>query len=148
MPKPTLVDREANITALIYFQGQAPATGRDTQEIVLEVCRDEGLQRVIWFSRILTDPERSDLYEMILAEGIRRHGKPQPGPYLRSLVWPTGVMLGIRTAVGWGEQIVMVSEGGGFARCSEHHRQQAGHPASDHVAELFGSASHRPAGAP
>ena len=27
VPRPTLVDREANITALIYFQGQAPALG-------------------------------------------------------------------------------------------------------------------------
>jgi hypothetical protein len=33
----------------IYFRGHAPATGADTQEVVLEVCQDEGLQRVIWF---------------------------------------------------------------------------------------------------
>ena len=144
MPRPALMDHEANITALIYFRGHAPATGADTQEVVLEVCPDEGLQRVIWFSRVLSLPEQSDLYEQILAEGIRRHGTFQPGPYPRSVIWPAGVLLGVRTAAGWGEQIVMVSEGDGFSRCSGRHRLETGHPAIDHVAELFKPSASRP----
>lgn len=144
MPRPTLMDQEANVTAMIYFRGHPPATGTDTQEVVLDVCRDEGLQRVIWFSQILSVPERVDLYEQLLANGARGHGASRPGPYPRSVIWPTGVLLGVRDSPGRGEQIVMVSEGDGFSRCSDRHREEAGHSAVDHVAELFQPLASRP----
>jgi hypothetical protein len=53
VPKPSMVDREANITALTYFHDRPLAAGIDTDEVILEVCRDEGLQQVIWLSRAL-----------------------------------------------------------------------------------------------
>jgi hypothetical protein len=144
MPKPTLMDQEANITAMIYFYGHPPAIGVDTQEVVLDVCRDEGLQRVVWVSRILSVPERTDLYEQLLTEGVRRHGASRPGPYPRSVIWSTGVLLGVRETPGRGEQIVMVSEGDEFSRCSSRHREEAGHSAVNHVAELFQLLASRP----
>jgi hypothetical protein len=144
MPRPTLMSQEANITAMIYFRGHPPATGADTLEVVLDVCRDEGLQRVIWFSQVLSVPERMDLYEQLLANGVREHGASRPGPYPRSVIWPTGLLLGVRDSPGLGEQIVMVSEGDRFSRCSGRHHEEAGHSAVDHVAELFQPLASRP----
>lgn len=71
VPKPSMVDREANITALVYFRGRAPATGPDTDEVVLEVCWDEGLQQVIWVSRPLAETELPSR-----REGMRLYGAP------------------------------------------------------------------------
>lgn len=144
MPRPTLMDQEANVTAMIYFRGHPPATGANTQEVVLDVCRDEGLQRVIWFSQVLSVPEQTDLYEQLLAEGVRQHGASRPGPYPRSVIWSTGLLLGVRNSPGRGEQIVMMSEGDGFSRCSNRHHEEAGHSAVDHVAELFQPLASRP----
>ena len=136
--KPTLADREGNITALIYFRGWAPATGSQTQEVVLEICRDEGLQQVVWFSRTLPIAERSEVYMTIYREGVRRHGPPRAGPYPRTLEWPEArIVLGVRHAAGLGEQIVMVSRGDDYAACSDRHLTEVGHPATDHIVRLL-----------
>lgn len=136
--KPTLADREGNITALIYFRGWAPATGSQTQEVVLEICRDEGLQQIVWFSRVLPIAEKSEVYTTIYREGVRRHGSPRAGPYPRTLEWPAArTVLGVRHAATLGEQIVMVSRGDGYAACSDRHLTEVGHPATDHIERLL-----------
>jgi hypothetical protein len=40
-------------------QDNPNASGPDTQQVVLEICRDEGLQQVIWVSRDFPEAELS-----------------------------------------------------------------------------------------
>jgi hypothetical protein len=49
----------------------------DTEEIVLQVCKTEGLQQIIWISKLLSTSEERVQLESILAEGTRRYGKPE-----------------------------------------------------------------------
>ena len=75
-PKPSMADREANITALLYFHGQPPASGPGTQQVILEICRDEGLQQVIWVGQPFPETELAARYEPIYREGVQRYGEP------------------------------------------------------------------------
>jgi len=65
-----MADREGNVTALFYVHGQPPASGSDTQQIVLEVCQEEGLQQVIWLSRPFAEAEIPSAYAAIYREGF------------------------------------------------------------------------------
>lgn len=65
VPRPSIVDRAGNITALYYRDGRSPASGTDTLQVILEVCRDEGLQQVLWSSRTLSRPELAVRYQRI-----------------------------------------------------------------------------------
>ena len=140
VPRPSQVDREANITALVYFAGRPPASGRDTWQVVLEVCREEGLQQVIWFSRVLDEPQLASAYAAIHREGVQRHGQPRAGPFPHMVVWPSArTALAVREVPAQGRQLVMATTGDGYADCSERHRAEAGHPASEHVSKLLGA---------
>jgi hypothetical protein len=78
VPRPSFATREANITQLTYRDDRLPSNELpDTEEIVLEVCKNEGLQQIIWISRFLSDSEEQDRSRRILAEGIRRYGNPE-----------------------------------------------------------------------
>jgi hypothetical protein len=51
VPRPSLATRDENITRLTYLRDRLPPNElRDTEEIVLEVCKNEGLQQIIWIS--------------------------------------------------------------------------------------------------
>jgi hypothetical protein len=138
VPKPSMVDREANITALIYLRGRAPATGPDTDEIVLEVCRDEGLQQVIWLSRPLAEAEMPSRHEAIRREGVRRYGAPGTDDGAGTLTWPAGrALLTIRGEASGGRRLMMVARGDSYDACSDTHQALAGHPAGTHVTKLL-----------
>ena len=78
VPQPSLAVREGNLTRLIYLRDRLPPDQlRDAAEIVLEVCRDQGLQQIIWISRVLSPSEEEHDYAAIVAEGTRRHGRPE-----------------------------------------------------------------------
>ena len=138
VPRPSKVDREANITALVYFHGRAPASGSDTEEVVLEVCRDEGLQQVIWLSRPLSEAELPSRYDAIYREGVRRHGQPLSAGAPGMVVWPGERIL---LAVGGGapgeRRLAMVSRGDRYAACSDAHEFATGHPAGLHASRLL-----------
>ncbi len=85
-----MVDREANISALVYLRGRAPATGPDTDGVVLETCRDEGLQQVIWLSRLLVEAELPSCHKAIRREGIRLYRAPGTDDGAGTLTWPAG----------------------------------------------------------
>jgi hypothetical protein len=71
IPRPSIAAREGNVTLLVYQRDQLFLTElRDTEEIVLEVCKKEGLQQIVWISRLLSAAEEHDKFEAILAEGI------------------------------------------------------------------------------
>ena len=78
VPTPSLATREDNITLLMYRRDRLPSDElRDTEEIVLEVCKKKGLQQIVWISQFLSASEEHDKLESILAEGTRRYGKAE-----------------------------------------------------------------------
>ena len=67
VPRPSFATRDENITRLTYFRDQLPPNElRDTEEIALEVCKNEGLQQIIWISRFLSETEELDGVQAIL----------------------------------------------------------------------------------
>ncbi|MEE7465001.1 threonyl-trna synthetase [Methylobacterium fujisawaense] len=141
VPRPVKVDREANLTALYYPQGMWPATGPGTAEVVLVVCRNEGLQQVVWVGLPLSGAELARARQAIHEEGVRRFGEPARGPLGDSEVWPGGrALLASREVADGRHELVMTAFGPGFAACSRSHREATGHPAGAHVADLVGTA--------
>ncbi|TGD92015.1 threonyl-trna synthetase [Methylobacterium nonmethylotrophicum] len=138
VPKPSMVDREANITALTYFHDRPLAAGIDTDEVILEVCRDEGLQQVIWLSRALSEAELPSRYEAIYQEGVRRYGQPQTEPGSETVSWPSGrALLAVRKAVPGERRLTMLARGDRYESCSAAHQAATGHLASRHASDLI-----------
>lgn len=138
VPRPSMVDREANITALFYFHDQPPASGPDTQQVVLEVCRDEGLQEVIWVSEPFPQTELAAKYDPIYREGVRRHGEPVKDRRPETVVWPGGhTLLAVRSVEGGRKRLIMIATGDQYEQCSAAHEVSAGHPASVHTSTLL-----------
>ena len=136
---PSMVDREANLTGLYYFHDRPLASGPDTVEVVLVVCREQGLQQVVWVGRPLDGPAYHAAWEAIRREGVRRYGEPRPGPAPGSLVWPSGrAILATRVFPDGTRGLVMSASGPDYAACSEIHRTATGHPAGSHMADLIG----------
>ncbi|GLS45876.1 threonyl-trna synthetase [Methylobacterium brachythecii] len=136
---PSMVDREANLTGLYYFHDRPLASGPDTVEVVLVVCREQGLQQVVWVGRPLHGPAYATARETIRRDGVRRYGEPRPGPVPGSLEWPAGrTVLATRTMPDGTSELVMSASGPDYAACSESHRAATGHPADAHVADLLG----------
>lgn len=139
--RPLKADREANLTALYYPRGWGPATGTATAQVVLVVCRDEGLQQVVWVGLPLSGEALARARRVIQDEGVRRYGEPEPGGATDAEVWRGGrALLASRETDGGRRELVMTVFGPGFAACSETHHAEAGHPASAHVADLVGTA--------
>ncbi|AWB26127.1 threonyl-trna synthetase (plasmid) [Methylobacterium currus] len=138
VPRPSMADREGNVTALFYVHGQPPASGSDTQQIVLEVCQEEGLQQVIWLSRPFAEAEIPSAYAAIYREGVRRYGAPRDDRPTQAVVWPTGrTLLAIRLVAGGGKRIIMIASGELYEKCSLEHEAATGHPATVHTADLL-----------
>lgn len=141
VPRPLKADREANLTALYYPQGWGPAVGPGTALVVLVVCRDEGLQQVVWVGMPLGGEELAQARRAIREEGVRRYGEPERGPSADAELWPGGrALLASRAIPDGRRELVMAAYGPGYAACSDSHRGQTGHIAGANVADLFGSA--------
>ncbi|ACK81975.1 hypothetical protein [Methylorubrum extorquens] len=141
VPRPIKVEREANLTALYYPRGWGPAIGPATAEVVLVVCRDEGLQQVVWVGLPLSGEALARMRRAIHDEGVRRYGEPDPGGTRDSEVWRRGrALLATREAADGQRELVMTAFGPGYAACSGAHHAETGHPAGAHVADLIGSA--------
>ena len=138
IPRPSMAQRESNITALIYLRDRVPPELRDTEEVVLEVCAVEGLQHILWVSRPLSETEAGQKYEAALSEGKRRFGEPENDPSRNGVVWRTG-----RTTLSWApagtglRRIIMTTTGPEFDACSKRHLDTTGHPATEHIADLW-----------
>lgn len=140
VPKPSVVDREANVTALIYLHDRPLAAGADTDRVILEVCKEEGLQQVIWLSRPLSDAELPARYDAIYREGVRHHGQPRTDDVSGDAMWSSGqVFLTMRKATAGERRLAMVSRGPQYASCSVAHEAATGHPATLHGAGLLGA---------
>ncbi len=142
VPRPSNIEREANLTALFYPRGWDPATGPATSEVILVVCRDEGLQQVVWVGLPMAGATLERTRQAIHAEGVRRYGEPGSGATSDSEVWPGGrALLASREVAGGHRELVMTSFGPDYAACSKTHRTETGHPAGTHMADLIGTDS-------
>src|SRR5262245_45279380 len=127
VPRPSFATREANITQLTYRDDRLPSDELpDTEEIVLEGCKNEVLQHIILISRFLSNAEEQDRSRRILAEATRRYGSPEI--LGRGIIsWTVGRTLMARISNGLGRgRILMASTGPGFNTCSEEHKSTTG----------------------
>src|SRR6202022_4987479 len=76
VPTPSLATRHAKITLLIYRRDRLPSEELPgAEEIVLQVCKNEGLQQIIWISKLLSTSEEHTILEPILPEATSRREK-------------------------------------------------------------------------
>ncbi|GEP01544.1 threonyl-trna synthetase [Methylobacterium haplocladii] len=136
--RPSMVDREANLTGLYYFHDRPLAAGPGTVEVVLVVCREQGLQQVVWVGRPLGAAASASAWEAVRREGVRRYGDPRPGPVPGSLEWPSGrAFLATRPMADGTLELVMSASGPDLAACSASHRDATGHPVENHLTDLL-----------
>jgi hypothetical protein len=136
VPAPSLATRHDNITLLIYRGDRLPSGElRDTEEIVLQVCKEEGLQQVIWISRLLSTSEERDRLASVLAEGTRRFGAFEITE--RGMIqWNGGQIMVAAGSNNQGHRIFMASSGPSIETCSKEH----GHRISDHWMQFLSNA--------
>jgi hypothetical protein len=129
IPPPSLVTTHGNITLIIYRRDRLPPDELPrTEEIVLQICKNEGLQQIIWISKFLPDSEENTMLGNIFEEGDRRYGKAEVGER-GTLRWNGGQTTVAAVSNDQGlHRIFMASNGPRLNTCSEEH----GHPASDH----------------
>jgi len=134
VPAPSLATRHDNVTLLIYRGDRLPSDELPgTEEIVLQVCKEEGLQQIIWISKFLSDSEEHAMLGSILEEGTRRYGKAEvsEGGIVH---WNRSQTMLAAVANDQGlHRIFMASGGPRLDTCSEKH----GHPISDHWMKLL-----------
>jgi hypothetical protein len=105
---------------------------RDTEEIVLEICKKEALQQIVWISRLLSASDQRDRLDVIVAEGNRRYGQAELEA--RGIIhWSAGHTSAFTISDDLGLRgIAMVSTGPGLEACSQEHESLTGHSVSDH----------------
>ena len=134
IPTPSLATRHANITLLIYRRDRLPSDQLPgTEEIVLQVCKKEGLQEIIWISKFLSDSEEHAVLQSIIEEGTRRYGKAEVSQG-EMVQWNRGQTKLVAVSNDQGlHRVFMASSGPQLGACSEEH----GHPVTDHWMQLF-----------
>ena len=121
IPKPSLALKDANVTVLLYRRERLPSELTDTEVILLDVCKKEGLQQISWASRSLSTDEAVSKFIRILAVGGERYGenKPTSGG---ALGWENGRIEALSVSETDGtHRILMVSRGPDFDACAAEH---------------------------
>lgn len=138
VPRPSIAEREANITALIYRGDALPSGTGDSSEIVLEICEKEGLQSIIWVSRPFSESDGSRKWAAIVAEGNRRHGPATINAQDTRARWPmartSAVLARSRSGVTY---VVMASAGPDLDSCSNSHFDATNHFLMKHLEDLL-----------
>ena len=132
VPRPSLATREDNLTLLVYRGDRVPNEVPDTEEVVLGVCKNEGLQQVVWISRFFSGAELNDKLEAVLAEGTRRYGRAEISEQ-GIISWNAGRTFAASKSFGRGlNRLLMATAGPEFDPCSEEHKSMTGHTLNDH----------------
>src|SRR5271166_3909797 len=128
VPIPSLTTSHDNVTLLIYRNDRLPPDVARTEEIVLQICKNEGLQQIIWISQFLSDSEENAMLGSIFKEVDSRYGKAEAGAR-GTLRWNGGqtTLAAVSNDQGL-HRIFMASNGPTLDTCSEEH----GHPVSNH----------------
>lgn len=136
--KPNIAEREGNITTLFYDRSSGIAAGADTDRVIVEVCRAEGIQQVIWISRQLSADELEQKYQAAHRQGNARYGEPRTLQDLFGETWKDGrVFLGVSKGLSGQQRLIMFMRGEKFNACSSEHDGVTGHPAAEHVRNLL-----------
>ena len=122
IPKPSLALEDVNVTVLLYRRERLPSEEiPDTEVILLDVCKKEGLQQISWASRSLSTDEAVSKFIRILAVGGERYGESKPTSG-GALGWENGRIEALSVSETDGtHRILMVSRGPDFDACSAEH---------------------------
>src|SRR5215210_1579733 len=122
IPKPSFVLQDANVTILLYRGDRLLANEMpDTEVVLLDVCKKEGLQQISWASRALSAQEATAKFVQVVAIGVQKYGESKPTPG-GALAWDNGriEVLSVSEEDG-AHRILMVSRGPNFDTCSAEH---------------------------
>lgn len=122
VPKPSLALKDANVTILLYRRDQLIRDEMpDTEMVLLDVCKREGLQQISWASRALTTSEATAKLAQVVAAGVQKYGESRPAPE-GTLAWGNGriEVLSVSEPDGM-HRILMVSRGPDFDACAADH---------------------------
>src|SRR5215208_5224723 len=127
IPKPSLALKDANITVLLYRRERLPVNElANTEVVLLDVCKKEGLQQVSWASKALSSEEAPAKLAQLVALGVQKYGDAKPSGE-GALGWENGRTEILRVAeADGGYRILMVNRGPDFETCAAEHD-----PASD-----------------
>jgi len=122
IPKPSLALKDANVTVLLYRRDRLQSNEMpDTEVILLDVCKKEGLQQISWVSRALSTNEAIAIFAQVVAEGAQKYGESKPTPE-GALAWENGRIEALSVSEPNGtHRILMVSRGPDFGACSAEH---------------------------
>lgn len=122
IPKPSLALKDANVTVLLYRRDRLPVQEMpDTEVVLLDVCKTEGLQQISWASKALSANEAIAKFAQIVAEGVNKYGESKPTSE-GALAWENGRIEAISVSEPDGNhRILMVSRGPDFGSCSAEH---------------------------
>ena len=138
IPEPWRVHREGNITSLFYEHNQPIAAGADTEQVIIDVCKVEGLQQVTWVSRRLTSEEARIKFRAMHKQGLERYGEASPFSMPNSEYWNgERVVIGLSKEFEGRVRLVMFMRGDQYWRCSGIHERETGHRVDMHVLELL-----------
>src|SRR5712664_1416918 len=122
IPKPSLALKDANVTVLLYRRDRLQSNEMpDTEVILLDVCRKEGLQQISWVSRALSTNEATAKFVQVVTETVQKYGESKPTPE-GALAWENGHIEALSVSEPNGtHRILMVSRGPDFGACSAEH---------------------------
>jgi len=122
VPKPSLAAKDANVTVLLYRRDRLPVDEMpDTELVLLDVCKKEGLQQISWVSKALSANEAVAKFTQIVAQGVQRYGESKVTPE-GALAWQNGRIEIVRVSEPDGKhRLLMVSRGPDFDPCSAEH---------------------------
>jgi len=122
VPKPSLAAKDANVTVLLYRRDRLPVDGMpDTELVLLDICKTEGLQQVSWASRALSADEAVAKFAQVVAKSVERYGESKVTPE-GSLAWRNRRIEAVSVSEPDGKhRLLMVSRGPDFDPCSAEH---------------------------
>jgi hypothetical protein len=122
IPKPSLALKDANVTVLAYRRERLPVNElANTEVVLLDVCKKEGLQQVSWASKALSFEEATAKLAQLVALGVQKYGDVKPSSE-GALGWENGRTEIISVAETVGEyRILMVNRGPDFETCAAEH---------------------------
>ena len=122
IPKPSAAAKDANVTLLLYRGDRLPnGDMSDTEVVLVDVCKKEGLQQISWASKALSAENAAAKFVQIVAIGVQKYGESKSTAE-GALTWENGRVQAISVSEPDGmHRVLMVSRGPEFDACSAEH---------------------------
>lgn len=107
--------------ALLYQRARVPKNLPDTDEMILKVCDQEGLQQVIRVSELSSGEDARRKFALAYNEAARRYGDPDEGdPANGTASWnATRITKFAKLAEPGFHRIVLIQDGPAFGDCAK-----------------------------